>query len=189
MKNASTHLKALSLVLGQLFLVLFALNAQDLSFCKTQPDTNAIGAINGINTGNLTNLEDAYFLKIFVHVVRKDGGFAGISPEAVKSAINFLREDFKPHGIYFIWDCNIDYIDNTLVYYQDVCNLFYPLWIFDYTPHTDGIDIYFFDDDWQSCGRAKDIPSSAFYITGSFNGEPYNYCQYECCLDTSKYSQ
>lgn len=171
MKTNYPVCKKIVVTLLQLILIVFTAKAQTQSFCNTQSSSNSVGIIPG-SLGDFGGGEGPYFLRIYVNVIRLDNGNGGLPDEDAKSAIEILNQDFNSHGIYFVWDCSINYIDNTLIYYQDICNLFYPGWVFSSAPHSDGIDIYFFDDEWLSCGRAEDIPSSAFYVSGGFSGEP-----------------
>ncbi len=63
-----------------------------------------------------SNLNSVYAFRIYVHIVRRSDGTGGQSVEAVKEAISFLNNDFRPYNIYFTWDKSIDYIDSDILY-------------------------------------------------------------------------
>ncbi|NUQ24014.1 MAG: T9SS type A sorting domain-containing protein [Saprospiraceae bacterium] len=140
--------------------------------CFTTPGNGSIGIVPG-GLENISNVDGPYYIRIYTHIVRTSNGTGGQTIQGVEEAINILQQDFSSHNIFFVWDCNINYIDEDLHYFQDICNQFYPGYIFLSNPHTDGIDIYFFDENQnQNCGRAANIPSAAFYISGIYPGDP-----------------
>ena len=115
-----------------------------------------------------TNVADSYCLKIYVHVIRRSNSTGGQTVNEVAQALNFLDIDFNPHGIYFQWDGNIDYIDND-GYYDSPTTAIYTV-----NNHSDGIDIYLFDDSSQQGGRANGVgESSEFWVSGSYWDSPY----------------
>lgn len=142
-------------------------------FCPTVGGPNAIRQIGSqFFPGDLSNHTGPYYLKIYVHVVTKSDKTGGYSAEEVQQALAFLNEAFNtPHGIFFVWDCNIDIIDDDTHYFADKCTATgYPA-IFNVNPHQDGIDIYLFRNNYgqqSGCGLAADVPSSALYVAGNY---------------------
>lgn len=133
------------------------------SLCTTSP----LEADIGIIPDPLLNSSGPYLIKIYMHRIRLTGGTLGLTDEQVNLAFNRLVEDFQDHNISFVWDCHINNIDNTFTYYSDPCNLFYTGAIFDVVSHTDGIDIFLFGEEYQACGLANGLPSTAFFVTGN----------------------
>jgi hypothetical protein len=181
MKN---HLFQFTLVAAFIFTLLVP--PQQLSsqvFCPTVGGPNAIRQIGSqFAPGELSNHTGPYYLKIYVHVITKFDKTGGYSEEEVQQALAFLNEAFNtPHGIFFVWDCNIDTINNDSHYFADKCtDTGYPA-IFNVNSNPDGIDIYLFSEntDPQSgcgsppippcgCGLAADVPSSALYVAGNY---------------------
>lgn len=57
-------------------------------------------------------------MKIYVHAIRKDDGSGGQSQQEIKEALGYLDEAFNRHNIFFVWDCEIDEINNSSLYVQ-----------------------------------------------------------------------
>ena len=117
--------------------------------------------------------EGPFYLRIYVHVIRRDDGTGGQNEEGVLKALSYLDQDYNPHGIYFVWDCQIDYIDNTLMFnYPDMGG------VFTINRQPDGINIYLFDDGpapisgYPGSGHAEGVGSNAFLIFGSLDVAP-----------------
>lgn len=112
-----------------------------------------------------------YMLKVYFHVMRKSDGTGGHSSQDVYESFNILNRDFNSHGIYFIWNGNIDYIDDSSKYYYPNSN------IFTYNNHQDGIDIYLFPDEVSEGyegGLANGVGnSSELYVGGLYWKSPY----------------
>ncbi|MCO6491025.1 MAG: zinc-dependent metalloprotease [Phaeodactylibacter sp.] len=141
------------------------------TFCHTVPGPGAIGALDG--SANLGNAPGGpHFIRIYVHVVRRADGTGGQTPEQVREALSYLDRDFNPHNIFFVQDCETDYIDNDFFY-----NSMGTDEIFLWNPHGDGIDIYLFRDqvpgELGGHGKADGIGAGSFYIFGNFWKEPY----------------
>ncbi len=175
MESQTTNHKLFSLnsfKFSMVFFALFGLNlnsAQAQDFCLTPSNSDNLYQYRGMdhllpdyNTYN-------YCVKIYIHVIRKDNGTGGQSISNVNTAIGFLNMDFNPHGIYFNWDGNIDYINDTYKYYHPTST------VFSINNHTDGVDIYLFGDDsggWNGMstggGQANGIGTlgSSFWVSG-----------------------
>lgn len=140
--------------------------AQD--FCLTPANSNFSGAESQIANMNESG---PFFLKIYVHVIRQSNGTGGQSNNEVDEALLFLDQDFNPHNIFFVWDCQIDYIDND-AYFDSPSGS-----IFNINSHTDGIDVYLYNDHLQPSpsgnGLANGIGSSAFYVFGNYWEAPH----------------
>lgn len=112
-------------------------------------------------------VKDAYCLRIYVHVIRKSDGTGGQSVTDVYEALKILDDDYNPHGITFQWDNTIDYIDND-TYYSNPTTTIYTV-----NNHTNGIDIYLFDDSSAAGGRANGVgESSEFWVSGTYWDTP-----------------
>jgi len=142
------------------------------TFCNSGPGPNAIGSLNSISDFSGANASGPYFLRIYVRVVRRSDGTGGQTPAQVDEALGYLDLDFNDHNIFFVWDCNIDYIDSDLYYNQ----IGTPD-IFVENPHSDGIDIYLFWDqnpgEPDGHGRAAGYGSKAFYVFGNYWKAPF----------------
>jgi hypothetical protein len=141
------------------------------TFCETTPGPGAIGNLSGdVLPGSFSG---PYLIRIYVHVVRRSDGTGGQTPENVREALSYLDQDFNPHGIFFVWDCEIDYIDSDFYYAGAALSIFFQ------NANNDGIDIYLQPDEPTGAGpgqgRASGIPGDAFYIFGSFWNPPYNF--------------
>jgi len=136
------------------------------SFCHTPSSSDNTELYS--SSLRFSNVADSYCLKIYVHVIRRSNSTGGQTVNEVTQALNFLDIDFNPHGIYFKWDGNIDYIDNDR-YYDSPTTAIYSV-----NNHSDGIDIYLFDDSSQPGGRANGVGnSSEFWVSGSYTKSPY----------------
>ncbi|MCF6350569.1 MAG: zinc-dependent metalloprotease [Flavobacteriaceae bacterium] len=150
-----------------LFSLIFSVEGQDkdknLTFCTT-PATSLNSELYKARIKN-TRVLDEYCLKIYVHVIRKTDSTGGQSVSDVNTALGFLDSDFSSHKIYFKWDGVIDYINNSSYFNNPGSN------IFNVNNHSDGIDIYLFDDSSSGGGQANGVGnSSEFYVSGSYEG-------------------
>jgi len=112
------------------------INAQD--FCTTDTYSNNSSFEPDIQNANA---EGPYYLKIYVHVIRNSMGIGGQNDQDVQDAIDILHQDFNPHDIFFIWDCQIDYIDDDTWFIGPANN---EIGIFSVNNNYDGIDVYLF---------------------------------------------
>lgn len=139
--------------------------AQEKTFCFTPQNSKNLELYNSALAR--TKVQNSYCLKIYVHVIRKSDGTGGQSVADVNQALQFLDDDFNPHGITFQWDNTIDYIDND-TYYSNPTTTIYTV-----NNHTDGIDIYLFDDSSAAGGRANGVgESSEFWVSGTYWDTP-----------------
>ncbi len=147
-----------------------SIKAQTQTFCNTVPGPDAVGDLSGY--GNFGNTSGPYFLRIYVHVIRRSDGTGGQTPEQVREALASLDQDFNPHNIFFVWDCEIDYIDNDTYYNSNGTSA-----VFAVNSHPDGIDIYLFRDQepGQSGGHglAAGYGAKSFYVFGNYWNPPY----------------
>lgn len=140
---------------------------QAQTFCFTpsesyNQDTYAAALMNA-------TASDSYCLRIYVHVIRRSNGTGGQTVAQTNQAINILNQDFNPHGVSFDWDNVIDYIDND-TYYSSATTTIYTV-----NNHTNGIDVYLFDDASSAGGRANGVgESSEFWVSGSYWKTPFN---------------
>jgi hypothetical protein len=101
-------------------------------------------------------------------------GTGGQSLTNINQALQILNQDFNPHNISFKWDNIIDYIDNDDSFFIDVFSepeIFSEVW--NTNNHTDGIDIYLFDNTSGPFGIANGIGSSPdLIVSGTLDGSP-----------------
>ena len=143
---------------------------EEQTFCLTSPVSTHLTELDAIR--GLDHSNDIFHLKIYVHVLRKQTEpKLGQSVEDVNRQLKYLYDTFDPLDIYFVWNGEIDYIENT-TYYEDVSGNTNN--IFNTNNHTDGIDIYFFDVEQGSSsggfGLADDIGGSALLVGGAYRG-------------------
>lgn len=158
-------------MLGIVFLVSF-LNADGLhaqqTFCGTSGGPDAIGPIKGkfpeAKKGN-----GPYYINVYVHIVRRSNGTGGQTLSNVNSAFNILNADFNPHDIFFVRNCEINYIDNDDYYtdYESYCNF----WLDPTITHTDGIDMFLGPSEGlnNAGGIASGIPGKSLWVAGTWN--------------------
>ncbi len=144
------------------------------SYCKTPSKSSNLIELENIRGLDHTN--DLFQVKLYVHLLRKQQTPKyGQSIENVNRLMKVLYDDFDSLGIYFVWDGEIDYIDNTdffnhPYYYTDPVS---GAPIFTTNNHTDGIDIYLFDellsqDQPNGFGLANGIGESTELIVGGY---------------------
>ncbi|MBZ0326130.1 MAG: zinc-dependent metalloprotease [Altibacter sp.] len=154
----------------------------EFDLCKTGGFSSHLPHLEAMRGLDHTN--DIFYLKIYIHVLRKETEpKLGQSKEDINRQLKYLYDDFDPLGIHFVWDGNIDYIDNDEFfedpdYYSnpgEFPNGTEP--IFNTNNHSDGIDIYFFDIEEGNggviggmFGRTDDIGGSAMILGGKFKG-------------------
>lgn len=152
------------------------------SICSTpaaiSPMNNSL--INFVNSNLAISLNNlSVCVKIYVHVIRNTNGTGGQSTAAVNQAINLINLDFLNRRIAFDWDGSIDYINNSTYFANPRLGYIYavsPPTIFSINGHTNGIDIYLYDDSnaaYQG-GLSSGIGTdSAFLVSGKYWKSPY----------------
>ena len=149
-----------------------SLNAQSIT-CSTQGNSGSIGCDPVLHSLDETG---PFFLKIYVHAIRKDDGSGGQTQQEIEEALSYLDAAFNKHNIYFVWDCEIDEIKNSSLYVEvhPGSNVFNNP---NNNPHSDGIDIYLFPNhpfpNADGAGLAVDIGGTAFYVIGNYWQTPY----------------
>lgn len=103
-----------------------------------------------------------FCVRIYIHVVRRDNGTGGQTVGNVNDALGYLDDAFNPYDIYFWWNNTINYIDNTTFF--DTPGLLMPIDTYD---HTDGVDIYLFDDSY-----THPITGNGFGLASGIGEEP-----------------
>ena len=160
-----------------ILIVLFQLSfyGQRKAICRTPSRTNWTNMqqlinLNIANSSGFINQSDMHALvKIYVHVIRRTDGTGGQTLSSTREAIDILKADFCPVKIFFDWDGEIDFIDNTTFFNSPSAS------IFNENNHDDGIDIYLFDDNAPAGGLANGVGiSSEYYVSGSYWNYPYN---------------
>ncbi len=149
------------------FLIAFiGLTTKAQTFCFTPPESPNMDLY--ASTLGRSSVANSYCLKIYVHVIRRSNGTGGQSITEVNQALDYLDNDFNPHGVNFVWDGTIDYINNGSYYSTPSTG------IYSVNNHSDGIDIYLFDDTANAGGRANGVGgSSEFWVSGSYWKSPF----------------
>lgn len=108
----------------------------------------------------------SFCIKTYVHVIRKSDGTGGQSVSDVYQALSFLDASYNPHNIYFRWNHQIDYIDNSQLYANPSGA------VFNINNHSDGLDIYLYDDSNGFLGHtgvgSADEGKTAVFVAGYF---------------------
>ncbi len=143
-----------------LVLLTFFLNAQP-NICPIEPEGEPIESMN--STG-------PYYVRIYVNVIRDGNGNGGQTQEQVRQAIEYLHRDFSDHNIFFVWDCQINYIDNN-EYFESPTgddSVLAP------TGNDTGIRIYLFPDHpWPSATGLGQAAGTAFFVVGNYPFVPF----------------
>jgi len=136
------------------------------TFCHTPQTSSNIDLYSSfISNPAILN---SYTLRIYVHVIRRSDGSGGQSINAVNEALSFLSLDFAEHDIFFEREGEINFIDSDTFYSSPSRD------IYTVDNHSDGIDIYLFDDSAAEGGRANGVgESSEFYVSGSYWRAPF----------------
>ncbi|WP_457618952.1 hypothetical protein [Lutibacter sp.] len=144
------------------------------TFCYTPNHSNYQYLNTMMRSSSLS--DESYCIKIYFHVIRRTDGTGGQNIGSVNQAFQILNNDYNPHDISFVWDGNINYIDNDTFYNNPSYGgtLTTPPAILGRNNHLDGIDIYLFDNNAPSGGLANGVgESSEFYVSGSYWKPPY----------------
>lgn len=141
-------------------------NAQD--YCTT-PDVSTNANLNAAFQS--MNATGPFYLKVYFHVIRRSNGTGGQSIADVQGALSILNQDFGPHNVHFMWDCQMNYINSDYWFAGPGNN---STGIFNVNNHYDGIDIYLFPSVSNSNGgRANGVGSSSeFWVAGNWAGVP-----------------
>lgn len=170
MKNLYSSNYFIKGILLLFMFIMFVQQSYSQTFCNTPPSSAYSNYDFSMRT---MNEPGPFYLRIYVHVIRQTNGTGGQTVPNVYEALSYLDRDYNPHNIFFIWDCNIDYIDNDTYYNTTGTSA-----IFNVNKHTDGIDIYLFRDqpppNATGNGLAANIGATAFYVFGNFWNPPYN---------------
>lgn len=103
-------------------------------------------------------------MRVKPHIIRNSNGQFGYSESDVQTVMENLYEDFSEHNIFFIWDCQVNYIDDDdffagnkgshLLFFENGSNSF--------------IDMFFLPSSHPSLFSAvNEIPGNAFFIGGT----------------------
>lgn len=151
-----------------LFFQFYKVESQN--FCIT-PQNSTTPEPTTLTSKFQTYVPDSYYLRIYVHVIRRSDGTGGQTVNNVNEALGYLDMDFNSHNIYFQWDGSINYIDDDTQYGGP----FFYATFFNNPLRTDGIDIFMYDDNATAGGSAFGVgENSALYVSGSFPNEPYD---------------
>jgi len=139
------------------------------TFCLTQPGFNAVG--NPAFLGGM-NETGPFYLRIYVHIIRRSDGTGGQTEAQVREALGYLDRDFASHNIFFVWDCEIDFIDSDQLFNSSGTSS-----VFSTNANPDGIDIYLFRDqnpgESGGNGLAAGYGAKSFYVFGNYWEPPF----------------
>lgn len=175
----SNQIRILRVVLSAaIFALYIAANPNNLKAQSVACSTVGNSSTSIACDPNLHSMDEKgpFFLKIYVHAIRKDDGSGGQSQQEIEEALGYLDASFNRHNIFFVWDCEIDEIKNSSLYVQvnPGTGVFTNP---NNNPHSDGIDIYLFPDhpspNASGAGLAEDIGGAALYVTGNYSLPPY----------------
>ena len=58
------------------------------------------------------------YVKLYFHVFQEDDGSGGLTASDIETAKSNLNAAYNPHGIYFVYHCDIDFIKNSDLYHN-----------------------------------------------------------------------
>ena len=165
--------KAILILLTLITVAVFAQDEELYFYCQNDYHSGHFSDMDAIRGSDHSG--DTYHIRLYIHVLTKsDEPLRGQSIEDINRQLKYLYDTFDPYDIFFIWNGEIDYIDNATFFddpYYEAFN------IMNTNYHADGIDIYLADIEKGSpnfpggmFGNYLDIGSSAFVIGGSFKG-------------------
>ncbi len=151
-----------------------------VGFCGTPPIIP--NGLEGVTPNGFQNPEDGYCINICIHVIKKSDGSGGQTSQEIQTALDILRNDYKPYNINFVLLCQ-DEIHSDLYYnYNSIlifdcstnpniletdCNGDGKFDVFSPNANSNAVDIYLFANDKLNFGLASNIPGTALVIGGS----------------------
>ncbi len=138
--------------IGLFYFLPMSLNAQlpDLN-CNTKKLSGDTSCNPDLLSMNET---DPVVLRIYLHVIRTDQGFGGATVTQLENSLSILTSDYAEYDISFVpqkikdncagLEDYINYIDESSIYSVVDRNTIFG--ILSQYSHSDGIDLYYFDD-------------------------------------------
>jgi hypothetical protein len=141
-------------------------------FCSTKPGSSYnLPSTTNFTTSNLQgNACWSSFVRIYVHVIRSTSGTGGQTVAGVNECLGYLDADFNQHAIFFIWDKEIDYINNDFYYNATTGDILAGV-VF-VNAHNDGIDIYLYEDDAHTFAVSHVSQRNNIVLSGSYPNDP-----------------
>ncbi|TVR82554.1 MAG: hypothetical protein EA409_04690, partial [Saprospirales bacterium] len=143
----------------------------------TTPDTSA-NMIYNLELSKMSIFQPRSFddvtLRVYYHVIRdSEGGGLYFSEAHVQESFNILQNDFNDYGIYFAWDCEINYIDNNWFRVSNPNLQTYKDSLFNQASNADGIDIFLLrTSTFGGGGYANGVGSeSQFFVYGTLSSQ------------------
>jgi len=174
----NTIIKHLSKSFSLLFIVLLLLPsyqsfAQNDCLTPQEPSRQKLRYRTNSSVQN-DMTQESYYLKIYVHVIRNTDGTGGFSRTEVEEILEYLDISFNPHQIYFVWDDEIDFIDDDERAILGPGYFYSETDIFTVNNHFDGIDIYLYPGTTLAgAGRANGVGEfSEFWVSGTKDDRP-----------------
>lgn len=155
------------------YVVLFLIMSQNfyaqdpfVKQCHTEASSPDLTFID--NSRHQDYLLEPFYVKIYVHVLAHDDYGPGQSVLEINEAIGRLEAGFEDRGIYFLWDGEIDYIQNNNWHNNPSS---YKTQIWNYNDHTDGVDIYLGNSLYQGgYAEAAGIGEQSSFIVSGYSG-------------------
>jgi len=144
------------------------MQAQTRKFCETKntKETTTKALVDALHTTTCGRYySNEYCFTIYPQIVRKSDGSEAILESDVSDEIDRMKDTFRIHGINFIWEEPINYIDSNL-YFND------PSLLFDSSHVSDSrIDMFFVGNDElpsaaDGLGRGSALFVSSFFLGG-----------------------
>ncbi|HNC37705.1 MAG TPA: hypothetical protein PLD32_14150, partial [Saprospiraceae bacterium] len=119
------------------------------------------------------------YVKLYFHVFQEDDGSGGLTASDIETAKSNLNAAYNPHGIYFVYHCDIDFIKNSYLYKYGLDEVNYHLpnscAVWNTNHQIDGINIYFisphnYANVAGTFGVAENIPSKNCIIGYAYDG-------------------
>ncbi|HQN57902.1 MAG TPA: hypothetical protein PLR24_11735, partial [Saprospiraceae bacterium] len=124
------------------------------------------------------------YVKVYFHVFQEDDGSGGLTASDIETAKSNLNAAYNPHGIYFIYHCDIDFIKNSDLYHNGFARkpigngydryLYRICEVFNMNRQSDGINVYFIKPTGtlEVAGVAENIPATACIVGGEHKSTP-----------------
>jgi hypothetical protein len=145
--------------------------------------SNFVGNINMDNIEPLQT-EGPFYIRLYFNITTRLDGSGGQSESIIEEGLKILAEEFNPHNIFFIADCNINYIAvEDEIFDEFDLDLQLPYchyWSNENYLHDDGINVFIGKESYSNLiqnpagGIANGIPGNSIFIGGYLENENLN---------------
>lgn len=107
MKRANQPRVLKAILSAVIFALYFTANPNSLKAQSAACSTVGNSSTSIACDPNLHSMDEKgpFFLKVYVHAIRKDDGSGGQSQQEIEEALGYLDAAFNRHNIFFVWDC------------------------------------------------------------------------------------